>query len=56
MLANHSVQGLSITTTVAGEKNILIFYDDIKCIIANGQMIINVGPIIARYVATTKNP
>ena len=35
---------LPITTTIAGEWLIsLIFYDDIKCITANGQMIINAG-------------
>ena len=34
---------LPITTTIAGQwLNILIFHDDIKCITANGQMIIYV--------------
>ena len=35
---------LPVTTTVAGEwLGCLIFHDDIKCITANGQLIIYVG-------------
>ena len=36
--------GLPITTTAAGQwLNSLIFHDDNKCIIANGQIITDVG-------------
>ena len=42
--------GLPITTTLAGAwLNSLIFHDDIKCITANGQMVIYVGANYTRF-------